>query len=64
MGLMLVGFGLRDSIYEIADIQYEEIQTYDGSAYLQDDVTEEDRENLDALYEEKSGHQPLYGTAI
>ena len=49
MGLMLVGFGLRDSIYEIADIQYEEIQTYDGSAYLQDDVTEEDRENLDAF---------------
>ena len=52
MGLMLVGFGLRDSIYEIADLQYEEIQTYDGSAYLQDDVTEEDRERLDEFMQE------------
>ena len=61
MGLMLVGFGLRDSIYEIADIQYEEIQTYDGSAYLQDDVTEERPGESGCIYEEKSGHQPLYG---
>ena len=51
MALMVVGFGLRDSIYEIADLQYEEIQTYDGSAYLQENVTEEDRENLEAFME-------------
>ena len=54
MALMVVGFGLRDSIYEIADIQYEEIQTYDGSAYLQENVTEEDRENLDTFMKEDS----------
>lgn len=54
MALIVVGFGLRDSIYEIADIQYEEIQTYDGSAYLQENVTEEDRENLDTFMKEDS----------
>ena len=47
MALMLVGFGLRDSIYEIADLQYAEIQVYDGSIYLQEDLTEGDRENLE-----------------
>lgn len=47
MALMLVGFGLRDSIYEIADIQYAEIQTYDGSIYLEDDISDEQRKKLD-----------------
>ena len=51
MGLMLFAFGLKDSIYEIADIQYEEIQIYDGMAYLQENVTEEEKENLSAYIE-------------
>ncbi len=51
MALMVVGFGLRDSIYEIADLQYEEIQTYDGSAYLQENVTQEDRNKLESFLE-------------
>lgn len=46
MALMLVGFGLKDSIFEIAGIQYKEIQIYDGMAYLKEDVSEEDREAL------------------
>lgn len=48
MALMIVGYGIRDSVYEIADVQYAEIQTYDGQILLQEDLTEEDRENLDA----------------
>ena len=52
MALMLVGFGLRDSVYEIADLQYAEIQVYDGSIYLQEDLTEEDREHLTQYLEE------------
>lgn len=48
MGLLLLGFGLKDSIFEIADVQYEEIQLYDGMAYLYDD---NDQEEKDALYE-------------
>lgn len=46
MALMIVGFGLRDSIYEIADIQYAEIQTYDGSIYLEDDISDSQRQEL------------------
>ncbi len=46
MALMLVGFGLRDSIYEIAELQYADIQVYDGSIYLQENLTEDEKENL------------------
>ncbi len=46
MALMLVGFGLKDSIFEITQLQYKEIQVYDGVAYLKDDVTEEEKEVL------------------
>lgn len=46
MALMLVGFGLKDSCYEIAELQYAEIQFYDGSVYLEEDITEEQRKEL------------------
>ncbi len=46
MALMLVGFGLKDSCYEIAELQYAEIQFYDGSIYLEEDITEEERAEL------------------
>lgn len=52
MALMIVGYGLRDSVYEIADTQYTEIQTYDGQILLQEDLTEEDRDNLDSFLSE------------
>ena len=46
MALMLVGFGLKDSIFAIVDIQYEEIQLYDGNIILSDDATEEEKSNI------------------
>lgn len=46
MALMLVGFGLKDSIFEITQLQYKEIQVYDGVAYLQDSATDEEKETL------------------
>ena len=46
MALMLVGFGLKDSIFEITQLQYKDIQVYDGVAYLQDDATEEEKDTL------------------
>lgn len=52
MALMLVGFGLRDSIFEIATIQYSELQVYDGNIYLQEDLTEEEKEQLQAFLEQ------------
>lgn len=46
MALMLVGFGLRDSILDIGDLQYGQIQEYDGTAYLKEDITEQERLDL------------------
>lgn len=51
MALMLVGFGLKDSCYEIAELQYAELQFYDGSIYLKEDIQEEQRENLKTCLE-------------
>ena len=46
MALMLVGFGLKDSIFDIARLQYKEIQTYNGAVYLKENPTEEERTEL------------------
>ena len=46
MGLMLVGYGIKDSCYEIAELQFRDIQMYDGSVYLKEDITDETRQNL------------------
>lgn len=51
MALMLVGFGLKDSCYEIAKIQYAEIQLYHGSLYLEDDITDEEREKIEEAFD-------------
>lgn len=46
MALMLVGFGLKDSIFAIVDIQYGEIQLYDGNIILTDDAADEEKNNI------------------
>lgn len=46
MGLMLVGFGLKDSITNIATLQYGELQEYDGMAYLSSDLSEQEKMSL------------------
>lgn len=43
MALMLVGFGLKDSIFAIVDIQYDQIQLYDGNIILTDDADDEEK---------------------
>lgn len=46
MGLMLVGFGIQDSISDIAAIQYRELQHYDGMVIEDSDATEEEHAEL------------------
>lgn len=46
MGLMLVGYGIKDSCYEIAELQFRDIQMYDGNVYLKEDISDETRQNL------------------
>ena len=53
MALMLVGFGLKDSCYEIAELQFAEIQFYDGSIYLEEDITKEQQEELKEALEDE-----------
>lgn len=51
MALMLVGFGLKDSIFAIVDIQYGEIQLYDGNVILNGDASEEEKSEVLAAVE-------------
>lgn len=52
MALMVVGYGIKDSVFEIADLQYKEIQIYDGNIILEEDLTEGERKNLDAYLQQ------------
>ncbi len=46
MGLLLVGFGLRDSIHVIVNNQYHNIWVYDASVTIDDNADEDEREIL------------------
>ena len=46
MALMVVGFGLKDCIYEIVSLQYEKVQFYDAATYMSNDISEENRQQL------------------
>ena len=55
MALMIVGFGLRDSIFAIGKLQYGELQLYDGMVILNTDAEEEDKkEPIEYLSSEKA----------
>lgn len=47
MGLLMVGFGLRDSITSIATYQYGELQLYDSSVFVSEDMDDETRKELE-----------------
>lgn len=51
MGLLMVGYGLRDSITSIASYQYGELQIYDNSVFISDSIEEEEREKLEQYIE-------------
>lgn len=62
MALMIVGFGIRDSIFAIGKLQYGELQLYDGMVILNTDADEEDRqEPVEYLSSEKSVSDILEG---
>ena len=43
MALLLVGFGLKDSIFDIGILQYHELQLYDGNVILNTDASEKEQ---------------------
>ena len=46
MGLLLVGFGLKDSIMAIGEKQFGEIRVYSATLTLEDDCSDEEREAI------------------
>lgn len=63
MALIVVGFGLRDSIMDIGRLQYQQIQTYDGLVVLQEDAGEEQIQELEESLEEEEAlesHARIY----
>lgn len=54
MGLLLVGFGLRDSITIVGDYQYSDLQTYDASVYISEDMEDETKAELETYLTENA----------
>lgn len=46
MGLLLVGYGLRDSIMDIAVLQFDELHHYDAIVILDEDASEIERQQV------------------
>lgn len=46
MALMVVGFGLKDCIFEIPSLQYGEIQYYDAAVYYDAELPEERKDEI------------------
>ncbi len=47
MGLILVGYGIRDSIMDVVVLQYDELQTYDAMLILDTDASKEEWEEVE-----------------
>ena len=54
MALMVVGFGLKDCIFVIPELQYNSIQTYDAAVYFDVGISREDKEEIAALVRDES----------
>ena len=58
MALMVVGYGLKDSIMDIARIQYGKLQLYDAMAILDDQA---DESELEDIYSQLDKDDSVYG---
>lgn len=64
-GLLLTGFGVRDSISTIAEDQYGRIQLYDLSVMLKDPVTDESSERIEEILgDDLAGMVPVFEKSI
>ena len=67
MGLLIVGYGLRDSIMGVAKIQYDNLQTYHTSVYVSDSMEDETRKELETYLDENkhvSAHTSVHMSSI
>lgn len=61
MALLLVGFGLKDSIFDIGLLQYHELQIYDGDIILNEDASDEEKVSA---YEKLDGDPRVEKTEV
>lgn len=54
MGILLVGFGLKDSILSIGTLQFGQVRLYDACINLEDDVTEKEKEDFHTVLQKDS----------
>lgn len=52
MGLLMVGYGLRDSITSVGTYQYDDLQTYDASVFIAEEMQGAAREELTSYLSE------------
>ncbi len=67
MALLLVGFGLKDSIYDIARFQFEELFVYTGYIAKNDKADDEDLEELYSFLDNErniEAYVPVYQTSV
>ena len=62
MALLIVGFGLRDSIMNIAEIQYNHIQLYDAMLNVHSDSSKEEKEELKQYLNDQDGIESFVST--
>ena len=61
--LLVTGFGLRDSLVNVVDFQFQDVTTYDLEVYFRDEVTPEtEREFLDVIGD--SEHQFYHQSSV
>lgn len=53
MALLLVGFGIKDSIFSVVALQYDEIEVYDASLELEEDKLPDNQEQIEAALREE-----------
>ena len=58
MALIVVGFGIRDSMVHIGDMQYDRIQTYQATVMLEEGITEEQQEEIENYFNQE---ESIYG---
>ena len=66
MALLIVGFGLQDSIFNIGILQYDEIQAYDAMVLVNEDSSATEKESLVRQINEDGridGHLDVYQTS-
>ncbi|MGI6094281.1 MAG: FtsX-like permease family protein [Lachnospiraceae bacterium] len=67
MALLLVGFGIKDSIKAIGTLQFGEIRIYDGEIAMEEDLEEAKKEKILQTIDEDariSSYLPVYETSM